>query len=88
MYVEDVNDEAPVFTQQQYSRLGLRETAGIGTSVIVVRATDRDTGEASRRKAGSPLPRVEHRKLTQSPRELWGQSSQLPISQRLRAALA
>lgn len=46
MYVEDVNDEAPVFTQQQYSRLGLRETAGIGTSVIVVRATDRDTGEA------------------------------------------
>lgn len=48
MYVEDVNDEAPVFTQQQYSRLGLRETAGIGTSVIVVRATDRDTGEAGR----------------------------------------
>lgn len=46
MYVEDVNDEAPVFTQQQYSRLGLRETAGVGTSVIVVRATDRDTGEA------------------------------------------
>ncbi|XP_058154971.1 cadherin-23 isoform X1 [Dasypus novemcinctus] len=44
VYVEDVNDEAPVFTQQQYSRLGLRETAGIGTSVIVVRATDRDTG--------------------------------------------
>lgn len=48
MYVEDVNDEAPVFTQQQYSRLALRETAGIGTSVIVVKATDRDTGEASR----------------------------------------
>lgn len=47
VYVEDVNDEAPAFTQQQYSRLGLRETAGIGTSVIVVRATDRDTGEAS-----------------------------------------
>lgn len=46
MYVEDVNDEAPVFTQQQYSRLGLRETAGVGTSVIVVRATDRDTGES------------------------------------------
>ncbi|XP_040341225.1 cadherin-23 isoform X3 [Herpailurus yagouaroundi] len=45
VYVEDVNDEAPVFTQQQYSRLGLRETAGIGTSVIVVRATDRDTGD-------------------------------------------
>lgn len=56
--MEDVNDEAPVFTQQQYSRLGLRETAGIGTSVIVVRATDRDTGEAGRRKAGSPFPRV------------------------------
>lgn len=48
VYVEDVNDEAPVFTQQQYSRLALRETAGIGTSVIVVKATDRDTGEASR----------------------------------------
>ncbi|KAG8507354.1 Cadherin-23 [Galemys pyrenaicus] len=45
VYVEDVNDETPVFTQQQYSRLGLRETAGIGTSVIVVRATDRDTGD-------------------------------------------
>ncbi|XP_048194924.1 cadherin-23 isoform X2 [Perognathus longimembris pacificus] len=45
VYVEDVNDEAPVFTQQQYSRLGLRETAGIGTSVIVVQATDRDTGD-------------------------------------------
>lgn len=48
VYVEDVNDEAPVFTQQQYNRLGLRETAGIGTSVIVVRATDRDTGKAVR----------------------------------------
>ncbi|XP_040588539.1 LOW QUALITY PROTEIN: cadherin-23 [Mesocricetus auratus] len=45
VYVEDVNDEAPVFTQQQYNRLGLRETAGIGTSVTVVRATDRDTGD-------------------------------------------
>uniref|UniRef100_A0A4W3GSY5 Cadherin-related 23 n=1 Tax=Callorhinchus milii TaxID=7868 RepID=A0A4W3GSY5_CALMI len=45
LYVEDVNDESPVFTQQQYSRLGLRETAGIGTSVNVVRATDKDTGD-------------------------------------------
>uniref|UniRef100_A0A2I3GD30 Cadherin-23 n=1 Tax=Nomascus leucogenys TaxID=61853 RepID=A0A2I3GD30_NOMLE len=45
VYVEDVNDEAPMFTQQQYSRLGLRETAGIGTSVIVVQATDRDSGD-------------------------------------------
>ncbi|NWU98686.1 CAD23 protein, partial [Upupa epops] len=44
IYVEDVNDEVPVFTQRQYSRLGLRETAGIGTSVVVVRATDQDTG--------------------------------------------
>ena len=44
VYVEDANDEVPVFTQQQYNRLGLRETAGIGTSVIVVRATDPDTG--------------------------------------------
>lgn len=45
IYVDDANDEVPVFTQQQYNRLGLRETAGIGTSVIVVRATDPDTGE-------------------------------------------
>ncbi|XP_028278698.1 cadherin-23 [Parambassis ranga] len=45
IYVDDVNDEVPVFTQQQYNRLGLRETAGIGTSVIVVRATDPDTGD-------------------------------------------
>lgn len=49
IYVDDANDEVPVFTQQQYNRLGLRETAGIGTSVIVVRATDRDTGESSLR---------------------------------------
>lgn len=46
VYVNDANDEVPVFTQQQYNRLGLRETAGIGTSVIVVRATDPDTGES------------------------------------------
>lgn len=45
IYVNDANDEVPVFTQQQYNRLGLRETAGIGTSVIVVRAKDPDTGE-------------------------------------------
>ncbi|XP_073452804.1 cadherin-23 [Aquarana catesbeiana] len=45
VYVDDVNDEVPVFTQQQYSRLGLRETVGIGTSVTVVRATDKDTGD-------------------------------------------
>lgn len=49
VYVDDANDEVPVFTQQQYNRLGLRETAGIGTSVIVVRATDPDTGEFSLR---------------------------------------
>lgn len=48
VYVEDVNDEVPVFTQRQYNRLGLRETAGIGTSVAVVRATDRDTGRKMR----------------------------------------
>lgn len=47
IYVNDANDEVPVFTQQQYNRLGLRETAGVGTSVIVVRATDPDTGECS-----------------------------------------
>lgn len=46
--MDDANDEVPVFTQQQYNRLGLRETAGIGTSVIVVRATDADSGESSR----------------------------------------
>ncbi|XP_061913850.1 cadherin-23-like [Entelurus aequoreus] len=45
VYVDDTNDEVPVFTQQQYNRLGLRETAGIGTSVIVVRAADPDTGD-------------------------------------------
>lgn len=45
IYVDDANDEVPVFTQQQYNRLGLKETAGIGTSVIVVRATDPDSGE-------------------------------------------
>ncbi|XP_051506956.1 cadherin-23-like isoform X2 [Myxocyprinus asiaticus] len=45
VYVEDVNDEPPDFTQSQYNRLGLRETAGIGTSVVVVRATDPDTGD-------------------------------------------
>uniref|UniRef100_A0A673BQ12 Cadherin-23 n=1 Tax=Sphaeramia orbicularis TaxID=375764 RepID=A0A673BQ12_9TELE len=45
VYVDDANDEVPVFTQQQYNRLGLRETAGIGTSVIVVRATDPDSGD-------------------------------------------
>ncbi|KAL0964189.1 hypothetical protein UPYG_G00320520 [Umbra pygmaea] len=45
VYVDDVNDEPPVFTQQQYNRLSLKETAGIGTSVIVVRATDHDTGD-------------------------------------------
>lgn len=45
--MDDTNDEVPVFTQQQYNRLGLRETAGVGTSVIVVRATDPDTGEFS-----------------------------------------
>ncbi|XP_032868636.1 cadherin-23 isoform X2 [Amblyraja radiata] len=45
VYVEDVNDETPVFIQLQYNRLGLRETAGIGTSVIVVRASDGDTGD-------------------------------------------
>ncbi|KAA0718277.1 Cadherin-23 Otocadherin [Triplophysa tibetana] len=44
VYVEDVNDVPPAFTQSQYNRLGLRETAGIGTSVVVVRATDPDTG--------------------------------------------
>lgn len=43
--MDDANDEVPVFTQQQYNRLGLKETAGIGTSVIVVRATDPDSGE-------------------------------------------
>uniref|UniRef100_A0AAV2JPX6 Cadherin domain-containing protein n=1 Tax=Knipowitschia caucasica TaxID=637954 RepID=A0AAV2JPX6_KNICA len=45
VYVDDANDEVPVFTQQQYNRLGLKETAGVGTSVIVVRATDPDTGD-------------------------------------------
>lgn len=54
IYVDDANDEVPVFTQQQYNRLGLRETAGIGTSVIVVRATDPDTGESHVRSIRGP----------------------------------
>lgn len=58
IYVDDANDEVPRFTQQQYNRLGLRETAGIGTSVIVVRATDPDTGESSLRSIKSTEQRV------------------------------
>lgn len=57
IYVDDANDEVPMFTQQQYNRLGLRETAGIGTSVIVVRATDPDSGESSLR----PIKRCQQR---------------------------
>lgn len=63
VYVEDVNDEVPVFTQRQYNRLGLRETAGIGTSVVVVRATDRDTG----RKLGLSLQK----------HSVWGESVEI-----------
>lgn len=55
IYVDDANDEVPVFTQQQYNRLGLKETAGIGTSVIVVRATDPDTGESGSTSSRSTL---------------------------------
>lgn len=55
IYVDDANDEVPVFTQQQYNRLGLKETAGIGTSVIVVRATDPDTGESDLTSSRSTL---------------------------------
>lgn len=65
--MDDANDEVPVFTQQQYNRLGLRETAGIGTSVIVVRATDPDTGESSLGSisCGGPLchpPDIKHKR--------------------------
>ncbi|XP_019635319.1 PREDICTED: cadherin-23-like [Branchiostoma belcheri] len=38
----DVNDRSPVFTQTQYGRLGLRESAGVGTSAVLVRAHDPD----------------------------------------------
>eukprot|EP00058_Branchiostoma_floridae_P024852 XP_002610342.1 hypothetical protein BRAFLDRAFT_72456 [Branchiostoma floridae] len=38
----DVNDVSPVFTQTQYGRLGLRESAGVGTSAVLVRAHDPD----------------------------------------------
>lgn len=37
---------------------------------------------------GKAASKVEHRKLTQSPRELWRRSSPLPISQQLRTASA
>lgn len=54
--MNDANDEVPVFTQQQYNRLGLRETAGVGTSVIVVRATDPDTGEPCSHPSANDSP--------------------------------
>ncbi|KYO40015.1 hypothetical protein Y1Q_0014248 [Alligator mississippiensis] len=41
--VLDVNDEAPVFTQPDYEA-GMRENLPSGTSVLQVRATDRDLG--------------------------------------------
>lgn len=63
IYVDDANDEVPVFTQQQYNRLGLRETAGIGTSVIVVRATDPDTGECSCLMSGLAFDPSQHQVL-------------------------
>lgn len=45
--VLDVNDEAPVFTQPDYEA-GMRENLPSGTSVLQVRATDRDLGECQR----------------------------------------
>ncbi|KAF3842337.1 hypothetical protein F7725_024288 [Dissostichus mawsoni] len=42
IYVDDANDEAPVFTQQQYNRLGLRETAGDGGAVAYALVTGSD----------------------------------------------
>lgn len=41
--VEDVNDNAPVFSQQTYSQV-ITEGLPVGTSVIQVSASDRDSG--------------------------------------------
>lgn len=70
IYVDDANDEVPVFTQQQYNRLGLRETAGIGTSVIVVRATDPDTGECSCLMSGLAVDSSQHQVLPKTERAI------------------
>lgn len=42
--VVDVNDEAPIFEQQEYSVL-LRENSPAGTSLLTLRATDPDLGK-------------------------------------------
>jgi hypothetical protein len=42
--VTDVNDNAPLFSQQSYYQV-VPENASPGTSVLTVRATDADTGD-------------------------------------------
>lgn len=41
--IQDVNDNAPVFSKSMYSA-NVTETTAVGTTVAVVRATDEDTG--------------------------------------------
>ncbi|XP_077869641.1 LOW QUALITY PROTEIN: cadherin-23 [Saccoglossus kowalevskii] len=48
MMVYDVNDEKPVFTQSVYYRPDLSESAGKGTSVILVSAEDPDLSDGGR----------------------------------------
>ena len=43
MTVEDTNDNRPVFSQNEY-RTTLVENAQLGTTVIVISATDGDSG--------------------------------------------
>ncbi|XP_033109345.1 cadherin-23-like, partial [Anneissia japonica] len=42
--IDDVNDEMPQFTQELYQRPDLSENALAGDVVVIVSATDRDTG--------------------------------------------
>lgn len=44
--LQDANDNAPVFTQQSYE-VSVNESIGVGTTVLVVTATDADHGENS-----------------------------------------
>uniref|UniRef100_A0A8C7R379 Protocadherin-16 n=1 Tax=Oncorhynchus mykiss TaxID=8022 RepID=A0A8C7R379_ONCMY len=46
--VEDVNDNAPTFTQDLYQVMTLAEHSPAGSAVVTVTATDRDSGENGR----------------------------------------